>query len=150
MIRKCLLAALAAIALPAFADGVSISVGQPGFYGRVDIGDYYPAPQLIYSQPLIVQPVPYGVAMPPPMYLHVPPGHAKHWDKHCYEYGACGRPVYFVQDSWYQNVYVPRYRERVGYYDAGPPRGGGGWDRRDHDDDGPGRGHGHGRGHDRD
>jgi hypothetical protein len=41
----------------------------------------------------------------------VPPGHAKHWNKHCRKYNACGQPVYFVQDRWYQQVYVPRYRE---------------------------------------
>src|SRR2546425_10235251 len=26
-----------------------------------------------------------------PIYLHVPPGHAKHWRKHCHEYNACDR-----------------------------------------------------------
>jgi len=30
---------------------VSVSVGQPGFYGRIDIGSA-PRPELIYSQPL--------------------------------------------------------------------------------------------------
>jgi hypothetical protein len=32
----------------------------------------------------------------------VPPGHAKDWKKHCKHYGACGVPVYFVQDDWVQ------------------------------------------------
>jgi len=31
-------------------------------------------------------------APPPPVYLHVPPGHAKNWRKHCREYNACNRP----------------------------------------------------------
>lgn len=88
--------------------GVSISVGQPGFYGRLDIGDYYPRPQLIYAEPRVVYVEPaYRYAAP--IYLHVPPGHAKNWAKHCGQYGACGRPVYFVQDGWYQQVYSPRY-----------------------------------------
>jgi hypothetical protein len=26
------------------------------------------------------------------------------------EYNACGRPVYFVRDDWYQREYVPRYQ----------------------------------------
>ena len=26
------------------------------------------------------------------------------------QYGACDRPVYFVTDRWYNDVYVPRYR----------------------------------------
>jgi hypothetical protein len=40
----------------------------------------------------------------------VPPGHEKHWNKHCAEYNACGRPVYFVRDDWYNNEYVPHYQ----------------------------------------
>jgi hypothetical protein len=47
-----------------------------------------------------------------PVYLHVPPGHEKHWSKHCGKYGACGRPVYFVREDWYQTHYVPRYRQQ--------------------------------------
>ncbi|MFA6972710.1 MAG: hypothetical protein WC208_15105, partial [Gallionella sp.] len=41
---------------PAYAAevGVSISIGQPGFYGRLDIGNY-PPPLLIYRQPMIVE-----------------------------------------------------------------------------------------------
>jgi hypothetical protein len=42
-------AALAAATVPAHATdvGVSISIGQPGFYGQIDIGGY-PAPHLLY------------------------------------------------------------------------------------------------------
>lgn len=50
--------ALAAITTPALAADVDVSVtiGQPGFYGRIDIGDYpYPQPRVIYSQPRIVE-----------------------------------------------------------------------------------------------
>ncbi|MBC7983055.1 MAG: hypothetical protein H7Y02_04285 [Candidatus Obscuribacterales bacterium] len=90
--------------------GVSVSVGQPGFYGHIDIGDY-PRPRLVFAEPIVIHRV--GV-MPAPMYLHVPPGHAKDWKKHCARYDACGRPVYFVQESWYNDVYVPRYQERHG------------------------------------
>jgi hypothetical protein len=84
--------------------GVSVSMGQPGFYGRLDIGGY-PPPQVIYRQPRIS----YDTQ---PMYLRVPPGHAKHWDKHCGDYNACNQRVFFVKDSWYNNQYVPRYQER--------------------------------------
>ena len=107
--------------------GVTISVGQPGFYGRLDIGNF-PQPQLIYAKPVVIQPV--RDAVVEPVYLRVPPGHAKDWRKHCGKYDACGRPVYFVEDRWYNNVYVPRYREKHG-------------DRDDH------RGKGHGKGHDK-
>jgi hypothetical protein len=100
------LIALLCIAPGAAHAGVSITIGDPGFYGRLDIGDY-PPPRLIYSEPIIVRPV---RTWYPPIYLRVPPGHIKHWYKHCDAYGACGRPVYFVEDSWYHDVYVPRYR----------------------------------------
>ena len=100
----------ASVVTPAIAAdvGVSISVGQPGFYGRLDIGDF-PQPRVIYPQPVIIQPVPMDR---PPIYLRVPPGHAKHWRKHCHEYNACGERVFFVQDNWYNREYVPRYREQ--------------------------------------
>ncbi|MDR3412029.1 MAG: hypothetical protein P4L87_13975 [Formivibrio sp.] len=90
--------------------GVSVSIGQPGFYGRLDIGDY-PPPQVLYRQPVIVERVPIER---PPIYLRVPPGHAKHWSQHCREYNACGERVFFVQDNWYQQTYVPHYQERHG------------------------------------
>ena len=48
----------------------------------------------------------------PPIYLRVPPGHAKHWSKNCHKYNACGERVYFVKDDWYNREYVPRYQEQ--------------------------------------
>ena len=102
------------VPIPAIAAdvGVSVQVGEPGFYGRIDIGTF-PHPQVIYPQPVVIQPVPVGVVRSP-IYLRVPPGHAKHWRKHCREYNACGQPVYFVQDRWYNEEYVLRYRESHG------------------------------------
>lgn len=90
--------------------GVSISIGQPGFYGRIDIGDYpYPMPRVIYSRPIIIH---RHHDVYEPIYLRVPPGHAKNWRRYCGRYDACSYPVYFVQDSWYHREYVPIYRER--------------------------------------
>lgn len=127
---------VAVVTVPAIAAdvGVSVQVGEPGFYGRIDIGNF-PQPQVIYRQPVVIQPVPVGVVRPP-IYLRVPPGHAKHWGKHCREYNACGEPVYFVQDRWYNEEYAPRYRESHG------------WGHGEHhgDDGGEGHGHGHGNG----
>ncbi len=101
--------------------GVSISVGQPGFYGQIDIGNY-PRPVLVYPQPVVIRPVHPGVVVAP-MYLRVPPGHAKDWERYCGRYEACGRPVYFVQDSWYNNVYVPAYQEHHGKGNASNGKG---------------------------
>jgi hypothetical protein len=132
---------LGALATPAFSQdvGVSISIGQPGFYGQINIGNI-PRPPVIYSQPVLVERAPEYVAVEP-IYLHVPPGHEKNWRRHCAEYHACGRPVYFVRDDWYNNEYVPHYKHEDGDHDG---------------DHGRGHGHGHehhedhGRGHDHD
>lgn len=93
----------------ALADDVSVSVGQPGFYGQIDIGGY-PNPPVVNPQPVVVAPAP-EYANAPPVYLHVRPGHEKHWKKHCAEYHACGRPVYFVRDDWYNNEYVHHHHD---------------------------------------
>lgn len=90
--------------------GVSITIGQPGFYGQIDVGDIA-RPPVVYARPVIIRRAPRGVVYEP-LYLRVPPGHAKNWRKHCVKYDACGRPVYFVKDDWYNDVYVPHYRER--------------------------------------
>ncbi len=103
---------LCAVSAQAADVGVSVSVGQPGFYGRIDIGNY-PQPQLIYAEPIMVRPAPVGVVSQP-IYVHVPPGHEKKWSRHCGNYNACGRPVYFVKDRWYNDVYVPQYQARHG------------------------------------
>lgn len=138
MKRFLLSAVIAAATLTAPASaadvGVSISVGQPGFYGQIDIGDF-PQPRVIYAQPRIIQ---RGVLLDrPPVYLRVPRSHARNWKRHCREYHACGERVYFVRDDWYEREYVPRYRERHG--DRG-------YDNRDHGDRGRGNDHGD-RGH---
>ncbi|MGB4812186.1 MAG: hypothetical protein WBP13_06855 [Methylophilaceae bacterium] len=101
--------ASAAFMTPAFADnvGVSVSIGQPGFYGRIDIGGY-PAPTVIYREPRVVQQV---YTTSEPIYLRVPPAQRRNWRRYCGRYDACGERVYFVQDNWYNREYVPRYQE---------------------------------------
>jgi len=146
--------AAATLSTPASAQ-VSINIGQPGFYGRLDIGGF-PPPPLLFPEPRMIQRVPVGR---PPLYLRVPPGHARDWRRHCHRYGACGERVYFVQDNWYRHEYAPRYQERHIHRDHGRD----GYrddyrrhERRDHRDDhrgddrGRGRGDDHGRGHGRD
>lgn len=134
-------ASLLALTAPAMASdvGVSISIGQPGFYGRIDIGDF-PPPRVIYAQPVIIE-RPGRYVQQQPIYLRVPPGHAKHWSKHCRAYNACGQQVYFVQDTWYTNEYAPRYRAYHGDHH----------DRHDkhakHDKHDKHHGKGHGKGH---
>ena len=113
--------------------GVSIGISQPGVYGRIDIGRF-PQPQVVVAQPVIVQRPVQVVQAPQPVYMWVPPGHRKNWKKHCAEYRACGVPVYFVRDDWYDKQVRPH----------------GGHGDRDDDRRGPGKGKGHGKGQDRD
>ena len=124
----------AAAALPAVAAdvGVSISVSEPGLYGRIDIGRF-PQPQVVVAQPVIVQRPTVVVAQPQPVYLWVPPGHRKNWSKHCHEYSACAAPVYFVQDGWYDQHVMPAAHGKG-------KQGGNG--------NGNGKGGKHGKGHD--
>lgn len=119
--------------------GVSISVSQPGVYGRIDIGRF-PQPQVVLPQPVIIQPLPpprvvVGAPAPvaQPVYLWVPPGHRKDWRKHCGKYNACGVPVYFVDDGWYDRHVHPQKKGK------GPGKG------HDKGDDHPGKGHGKGK-----
>lgn len=136
--------------------GVSVNIAQPGFYGRVDIGDVMPT--VIYPQPVIIQQSPIAIQRRP-IYLRVPPGHYKQWARYCDYYRACGQPVYFVRyderraPRWderrYERWHEQQHREREErwqdrherWHDRNDDRG-----RRD-DDRGPGRGNGHGRGH---
>jgi hypothetical protein len=104
-----LLASGAAAAQPGDVNVRVIVSGEvrPGLYGRVDI-DNAPPPPVLYAKPMVITrapppPAPRPVMMPlEPIYLHVPPGHAKDWRKHCRKYGACGQPVYFVVSDEYK------------------------------------------------
>lgn len=93
---------------------MSVRIGQPGFYGELHLGGYYPVPQLIYPEPVLVWQTPANIYQPP-VYVHVPPGHAKNWRKHCRRYNACNRNVYFVRETWYNNTYIPYYQKHIGY-----------------------------------
>lgn len=108
---------------------------SPGVYGRIDLGNA-PPPPVLYAQPVIIsRPL---VAVPQtPLYLYVPPGHAKNWAKHCAKYNACAQPVYFVNvDS----------RGKYVYKDRGPGDGQHDGNHGNWDHDGHGKGHDKGRG----
>lgn len=133
--------ALASLSAHAGTAIINLSVGgeiNPGVYGQVQFGNA-PPPPLLYAQPMIIIRQPANVVVEP-LYLHVPPGHAKHWFQHCREYNACNRPVYFVRSAEYEPGYDARTCKEQ-HRDQG----------RGHDGD---RGNGHrdegkrGRGHD--
>lgn len=135
---------VATITTPALAAdvGVSISLGHPGFYGRLDLGDF-PPPQVILPRPIIIE---RGVPVDrPPVYLRVPKKHRVNWRRYCRQYDACGERVIFVRDDWYRREYVPRYQERHRERrdDRHDERRHD--ERRDHDGDRRDRDHGRGR-----
>jgi len=137
------IAALTVAALPAqaanVAVGVSIGINQPGVYGRIDIGRFA-QPQVVVQRPVVIT---RQTRAREPVYLWAPPGHQQHWRQHCGQYQACGMPVYFVQERWYQDhVMQPVRRDR--YDRAGDRREDWRDDRRDdrRGDRGQGKGHG--------
>ena len=122
--------------------GVSVSVNQPGFYGRVDIGQQ-PPPVVVYQQPVIIEQSPIAMSRRP-IYLRVPTLHSQRWAQYCSRYRACGQRVYFVgrpwvrgepQRHWEERRYEERHEMRHERGDRGRGKG------RGHDK------HGHGHGH---
>ena len=111
----------------------------PGVYGEVQVGNA-PPPPVVYAQPvIIVPPAHHDHDEGRPIYLHVPPGHAKNWARHCREYNACNRQVYFVKSAEYEPGYhAPKHRDE-GRRDERRDEG-----RRDEGGRGEGRGRGRG------
>jgi hypothetical protein len=101
-----------AMALPAQAASVSISVHQPGVYGRVTLGGPVPSTAWVAPQPVVVTPPPV-VVQREPIYLYVPPAHSSNWPRYCGRYSACNQPVIFVQDSWVRERHAA-YRDQDG------------------------------------
>jgi hypothetical protein len=146
----------AATTVPALAQtNVSINIGQPGFYGRINIGDFGQAPVVYTQRPVIVR----GARVRgEPLYLRVPLAQRNNWSRYCGRYEACGRPVMFVRDDWYTNTYAPQYRQRHGgpriaqhdapHYDQHGSKHGNKHDNKhDKHDGGRGNGHDNGNGH---
>lgn len=114
---------LASLAAQAGQPIINLNVGgelAPGVYGQVQFGNA-PPPPVVYAQPRVIVRDP-RVEELEPMYLNVPPRHARNWRRYCREYDACNRPVYFVKSQEYELG----YREGKGR----------GHDRHDHEDEG--------------
>ena len=122
----------AAMAAGPYATATVEGALAPGVYGRIEVGNA-PPPPLIYAQPVIIQ-RPAVVVQQQPLYLHVPPGHAKKWSKHCAKYNACGQPVYFVKVNGDDDYERGKHKHKQKH--------------KHHDDDDQGRGGKHGKGRD--
>jgi hypothetical protein len=111
---KSVLAVTAMLAASSISAATNVNViveGQikPGVYGRVEVGNPSAPPPIWRPQPVIIAPQPHAVEVVP-VYVHVPPGHAKNWRRHCHRYDACGRPVYFVKSAEYEPDYGRKHR----------------------------------------
>ena len=113
------LGAMAAFVLGAAVAHADVDIGvaikgevAPGVYGRIDL-DGRPPPTLVYAKPVIIERPRARAEVVEPVYLHVPPEHARAWRMHCREYHACNRQVYFVKSVEYDPEYIrARVRER--------------------------------------
>ncbi len=102
--------ALASLSAQAAQPIINLSIGgeiSPGVYGQVQFGNA-PPPPVFYPEPKIIVEQPAGRRQEP-IYLHVPPAHARNWARYCRRYNACNRPVYFVKSREYE----PGYREHM-------------------------------------
>lgn len=132
-LHSCLgaLALLGASLLPTTAAqaadvGLSLSLVQPGVYGRIEIGPQY-RPDVVYAEPVWIERPRRVYRQPAPIYLYAPPHHVRDWGRYCAGYRACGQPVLFIEDRWVRDWHGRR-----------------GWEAHH------GHGHGHGHGHDHD
>lgn len=111
--RTVALATFAAVTASSFAGAADKDVATitapvtPGVYGRLAMVSKA-APALVYEQPMFIE-RPATEGKVEPVYLHVPPEHAKNWKKYCSKYKACDHPVYFVKSAEYE----PGYKERA-------------------------------------
>ena len=89
--------------------GVPLTVGQPGFYGQIDIGNF-PQPQVINPQPVIILRGRTSARRFIFAYRRVTPNIGA-------STAACTTPaasaLFFVQDNWYNREYVPRYQDSI-------------------------------------
>lgn len=130
-------AALSALAAQsAMAQNISLSINQPGVYGRVVIGEPVPQRAWINPRPIIIAP-PQVVYERQPIYLYVPPQHSNNWGRYCGRYNACAQPVVFVQDGWVRDRHA-QYRGARGERGGRDDDHDGIRNRRDRDRDGDG------------
>jgi hypothetical protein len=107
------LAALALIAIgsaaPLLAEvSAPVTLGEPEFYGRLELDEGYYRPRVVHDRPVVLDRRFQNMA---PIYVRAPRDQYRDWRRHCAKYDACERPVYFVRDEWYTQIYAPRYRQ---------------------------------------
>lgn len=93
------------------AQVLTISYGEPGWYGRLELGPDYPRPQRVYGELRLGKRFVTSHRLPVEFY-HVPRIHYLRWGEFCRLYHACNKPVYFVTNRWYNTTYSPAYLKK--------------------------------------
>ncbi len=96
-----------------------VVIGDPGYYGVLPPLTGY-TPQVWNANPIVALGA--AIAGLAALYLNVPDYQRNNWRFYCSRYNACNRPVYFVRDNWYRDVYAPQYKKRRP--GGMPPQGG--------------------------
>jgi hypothetical protein len=97
---------LTALSLACSAAIAAADTSDSAYFGRIDLRQA-PRPDVINAKPVHQAHGPAGFAGAP-IYLHVRPGQELRWGAHCHAYKACDAQVYFVSETWYREVYLPR------------------------------------------
>jgi hypothetical protein len=117
MKRLLLTAIIAATPLLGVAQvNFNFSIGDPNYNGQIFI-DNGQQPDVLNETPITGYPGPYNPSIQP-IYLNVPLYVYEDWSQYCRYYGPrmCYKPVYFVDNDWYQNFYIPWYVNRYPNY----------------------------------
>jgi hypothetical protein len=88
--------ALAEVA-PGYRNATAGGQLRHGVYGRIEVRNAAPPPT-IYKQPVVAKQA--RIQRPvarEPVYLYVPPGQVRKWERHCAKWSACDQPVMFVR-----------------------------------------------------
>jgi hypothetical protein len=103
------MAALAALTTASSGGGNYIAASANSPHGTVDVRRF-PRLDLVSPHPVIVRFMS-AQMLARALYLHVPQAHRAEWAGYCHFYQACGHPVYFVTEQWFEHVYRPMMEE---------------------------------------
>ncbi|MDF3030144.1 MAG: hypothetical protein K0R03_702 [Moraxellaceae bacterium] len=103
------MAALAALTTASSAGGRFTTASAEIPHGAVDVRNFS-RPELVSPHPIIVRFLS-AQMLARALYLHVPQSHRTKWEGWCHHYQACGHPVYFVTEQWFERVYRPVLEE---------------------------------------
>ncbi len=93
------LIAIFPISVTANVNGVSNKIGQTGFYGQIKLGNDYPRPQLLYSEPVLIREERMDLGK------HLLPIYLRYYNNHRYIFAQSG---YYESNRQYYDSYQDR------------------------------------------